>query len=204
MSERPTRRARPVTQAPASPITEPHTYQDKPPGRFAWEPEELTFDFDGDMEIDLNYLHIECQNHAAKFMKYAKESARSKKAAAFAEENVKTKRSQLVKAANEDPDGTLGKGIKPTAPNVEAYYRTHPDYIKVKAEWIEAVYYSDLCAGAVYAMQGRKLMLEMEVKLHGQQYYSVPEVENLSEAAKQFAELKTQDVERRIKERMNR
>jgi hypothetical protein len=197
MSERATRRSRPV-----------HVEEQaqKKPGRFAWEPKEPiedSFDYEGDLAIDLNYLHLECQNHAALFMKYAKESSRSAKVASLAEEKVKTIRSMLVKAANDDPDGTLGKGVKPTAPNVEAYYRNDEEYQAVKANWIDAMYYADLMKNAVFAFQARKSMLEMEVKLHGQQYYSVPEIENLSDAAKEFTKLKENDVERRIKNRMN-
>jgi hypothetical protein len=136
-------------------------------------------------------------------MRYAKESSRAAKAASYAEERVKTIRSGLVRDANEDPDGILGKGIKATAPNVEAYYRNDEEYQRVKAEWIDAVYYADLMKNCVFAMQSRKSMLEMEVKLHGQQYYSVPEIENLSDAAKQFTKLKEQSVEQRIKDRLN-
>lgn len=206
MAERPTRSARPA-RSETPPQTETPA---KKPGRFAWEPKEpveeetMEFDYEADLKIDLNFLHLECQNHAEMFMKYAKESARAKKAASLAEEKVKTLRSQLVKEANEDPDGVLGKGIKATAPNVEAYYRDDAGYKAVKQAWIEAVYYADLMSGAVFAMQSRKSMLEMSVKLHGQQYYSVPEIENLSDAAKQFTQLKEKATQDRIRERLNK
>jgi hypothetical protein len=167
-------------------------------GRMGYEPPEPVFDYDADMEIDLNFLHLECQNHAAMFMKYCRESARTKKFAAFAEEKVKTKRSMLVKAANEDPDGVLGKGIKPLAANVEAYYRTDSEYKRLKAEWLEAVHDADIASNCVFGMQARKSMLELEVKLHGQEYYSTPAVENLSDAAKQ------KSIEERIRIRTNR
>lgn len=212
MSERPRRNrtGRPEVQPDGSTHEEEYAVSTderaelRKPGRFAHEPQEPVFDYDADMEINLNFLHLECQNHSVLFMKYAKESARTKKYASFAEERVKTKRSLLVKEANDDPDRCLGKGIKPTAPNVEAYYRTHPEYIKIKQEWIEAVYEADVASNCVFGMQGRKSMLELEVKLHGQQYYSTPEVENLSEASKQFAELKTKSVEDRIRDQTNR
>lgn len=202
MSERP-RRTRPTQEV--KPEEKRNLLE---PGRFGWEPKEPEpkepeFDYDSDMEIDLNYLHLECQNHSVLFIKYAREAARTKREASFAEEKVKTKRSQLIKAANEDPDTVLGKGIKATAPNVEAYYRNDPEYKRLKKEWIEAVYHSDIATNCVFGMQGRKSMLELEVKLHGQQYYSTPEVENLSEASKQFAELKTKSIEERIRLKTN-
>jgi hypothetical protein len=198
ISSRP-QRTRPERPAPASTSSSV--------GRFAWEPTEPHepehFDYDADLSIDLNFLHLECEKHPKLFMKYSKEASRAKRAASWAEEKVKTLRSQLVKEANTNPDMYLGKGIKPTAPIVEAYYRDHPDYCNAKREWIEAVYYADLMSGTVFAFQARKLSLENEVKLHGQQYYSVPAIENLSEAAKQFNDLKERNIETRIRERLN-
>jgi hypothetical protein len=159
-------------------------------------------EYDTDLSIDLNYLHLECQKHPELAMKYSKLFAKAKRKASILEEKVKTLRSQLVKQANENPDMYLGKGVKATAPNVEAYYRDNTEYKEVKQNWIDAVYEMDLLEGAKFAFAARKSMLEEEVRLHGQQYYSTPEINDLSEASKQFNEIKERLVENRIRERM--
>ena len=161
-------------------------------------------DYDVDLSIDLNYLHLECQKHSELAMKYSKLFAKAKRTASMMDEKVKTLRSQLVKEANENPDKNLGKGVKPTAPNVEAYYRDHTEYKEAKQNWIDAVYNMDLLEGTKFAFQARKSMLENEVKLHGQQYYSTPEVNDLSEASKQFNEMKERLAENKIRERLRR
>lgn len=174
-------------------------------GRFAYEPKEPpVFDYEADLYIDPNFLDAEWLNHANVFMRYSAESARAKKAASFADEKVKTLRSQLVKAANEDPDGTLGKGIKATAPNVEAYYRDHPKYQQAKKDWIEAVYYADLMDSAIYAFQARKSALENLVRLQGQGYNAEPQApRDLPDAAKYYEEAKRSSIEKRIRDRTN-
>lgn len=203
MSERPARRTRIVeedrkNETFTSDELESRVLSERKPGRMANEPKEPVFDYDADMEIDLNFLHLECQNHSVLFMKYGKEAARTKKFASFAEEKVKTIRSGIIKKLMDASDK------KPTESVLEAGYRLDPEYIAAKEAWLEAVYEADIATNCVFGMQGRKSMLELEVKLHGQQYYSTPEVENLSEASKQFAELKTKSVEDRIRNQTNR
>lgn len=164
-----------------------------------------SFDYEKDLEINPNFLDAEFLNHSQVFMKYAKESARANKTAKLAHEKVKTLRSQLIKVANEDPDNCLGKGIKPIAVNVEAYFRDHATYKRLKQEWIEATYDADLLTNAVFAFQARKVALENLVRLHGQQYFSTPnEPRDLPEAAERLKELKDSSTEKRIRERTNR
>lgn len=194
--ERP-RRTRPVTTEERKELTVgrlPEVPKDpKPP----------IFNYEEDLHIDPNFLDAEWLNIANTIMKYSAESARAKKYASFAEERVKTLRSQLVKEANNNPS-VMGKDVKATAPNVEAYYRDDEKYKEVKAEWIEAVYYADLMQNAVYAFQAKKAALENLVRLQGIGYNSEPQTpRDLPEAAQRFRELKERSIEERIRNRTN-
>lgn len=163
-----------------------------------------TFDYDADLAINPFFLDAEFLNHARIAMRYNKEAARANKAAMEAEEKVKTKRSELVKIANETPE-VMGNGIKPTAPNVEAYYRMHPEYKKIKQSWIDAVYYADLMRGAVAQFAARKCAIEGEIKLFGMNYFANPqEPRDLPEAVKRLEELKSKNTQQSIKESLNR
>lgn len=166
---------------------------------------ETKFDFDADIAIDPNYLDAEFLNHASVFMKYAKESAWANKQVKICEEKIKLIRSRLIKEVTEDPEECLGKGIKATAPTIEAYYRDHEDHIRAKRELIEATYYADLLQNAVFAFQARKTALENLVRLYGQEYFSSPqEPRDLQDAVTKLEELKKKSTMNKIKERMGR
>lgn len=163
------------------------------------------FNYEEDLAIDPDYLDAEFMNHPTVFMKYAAASARASKKAKMAEERLKTLRSQLIKDANENPDGTLGKGIKANAQIVEAFYRCDEDYKKAKKAMIEAQFEADLLNNAVFAFQARKSALENLVRLHGQEYFSTPqEPRDLPEAAERLAEIKKKSARSKVRERMNK
>jgi hypothetical protein len=193
MGERPTRRGR-VSEE----VETEERIELRKPGRFANEPVEPEFDYDADLHIDPNFLDAEFLGHSEVFMKYAKESARTKKVASFAEEKVKTVRSQVVNRLKTS-------GEKHTESSIEAAYRLDPDYIKAKEDWLEAVFDADLMVNAVFAFQSRKTALENLVRLQGAGYYSAPtEPRDLPEAAKRLHDLKEGRTEESIKSRMNK
>lgn len=162
------------------------------------ETEEMEFDIENDLKIDPDFLDAEFLNHPVLFMKYAKASAKANKAAKQAEEKVKTVRSMLVKEAT-------GTDAAKNATTLEAYYRLDPSYIAAKKAWVEATYEADCLVNAVFAMQARKSTLENLVRLHGQEYFSTPqEPRDLPEAAKRLTELKTNSVEKIVREATNR
>jgi len=167
--------------------------------------EDAEFNYEADLRIDPDFLDAEFLNHPALFMKYAEQSAKANKLAKEAEERVKTLRSELVKNANEDPDTYLGKGVKPTAPVVEAFYRTDEDYQEAKQEMIDAQYDADMLTNIVFAFQARKLTLENLVRLQGQNYFSSPqEPRDLPDAVERLEEIKKKSVQTKVKQRMNR
>ena len=135
------------------------------------------FDFEGDMRIDPDQLDIAALEQANLAMHYSKELAQYERLVKKAHEKMKTIRSELTRDCNLEPDDYLGKGIKATAPNVEAYYRTHSDYIEAKAEWIEAEYDRDLVkAAADHIAFQRKNMITVLAQLLQNEYFAGPSI----------------------------
>ena len=142
--------------------------------------------YEEEMIIDETALDVEWVEQARLSLKYGRHWAECKNELTLAEENIKLVRSELIKEANEDPEGCLGEGIKPTAPVVEAYYRNHKRHKAAKQEWVEAMFEANVAEIAYKEVSWtRKAALENLVKLHGQQYFAGPSVpRNLSEEVK--------------------
>lgn len=133
-------------------------------------------DYEKDKQLHPDKLDIHWLEQATIGIKYGKYAAKMAKIAAEAEEDIKIVRSKLIKLANEQPLKYCKKE-KPTAQDVEAFYRTHKEHIEAKQAFIDATYEADV-ARAVYMELGlgRKAALENLVKLHGQQYFAGPSV----------------------------
>lgn len=140
-------------------------------------------DYEKDLAIDPDQLDIAALEQTNLAMRYSKEAAHYERVAKKAHERVKTLRSQLIKEANEDPDEVLGKGIKATGPNVEAYYRDHPEYKQAKIALIESEYDRDLATEAAKHISfQRKNMIEVLAQLLQAEYFAGPSIpRNLSQ-----------------------
>lgn len=162
----------------------------------------MEIDFEKDMRIDESALDVEWLNQPELAMKYSKHFADCHKRLLEAEEHIKLVRSQLVRKANEDPDYCLGKGVKPTKDNVEAFYREHEDHIDAKKEIIEAQYELDIASAAKSEISfSRKAALENLVTLHGQNYFAGPSVPR--DLSKEVLDtVKRQKVDARIGKRL--
>lgn len=133
-------------------------------------------DFDKDMRIDETALDVEWLNQPRIAMQYCRNFAYLTKVVSRVEEKVKTKRSELINKVNENPVHYCNKP-KPNAGDIEAYYRTHPDYKDLKEELINATYEKDMAENAKNEISfTRKKALEYLVILHGQQYFAGPKV----------------------------
>lgn len=143
-------------------------------------------DYIKDSQIDVDALDIEWADQAELAMRYGKHWAVCQQKLTEAEENIKIIRAELIKQANENPDKFLGEGVKPTGPNIEAYYRNHKKHKEAKTMWIEAQYTLNMATIAKNEISfTRKAALEALVTLHGQQYFAGPSVpRNLSEEYK--------------------
>lgn len=148
--------------------------------------------YEEDTSTDLYNLHKEWLRQSSLMMQYGKEAALAKKKMQNAHERVKVIRSSLVKSI---------KKLKPnlTGPQIEAYYRTHPRHKKAKKKHIDAEYNYNMILAAVDALRHKKAGLEDLVRLHGQQYFSDPNVPKDFEP-EQFERLKSKSAKDRVKE----
>ena len=139
-------------------------------------------DYTKDVKIDETALDVEWLNQPALAIKYGVYYAECFKRFQQAEENIKVVRAELIKKAWNNPEKCLGKGIKPAAQPIEAYYRTHEEHIEAKNEWIKAQYELNVADVAKWQISNaRKEALENLVKLHGQNYFAGPSMpRNLS------------------------
>ena len=161
--------------------------------------------YEEEMIIDETALDVEWVEQARLSLKYGRHWAECKNELTLAEENIKLVRSELIKEANEDPEGCLGEGIKPTAPVVEAYYRNHKRHKAAKQEWVEAMFEANVAEIAYKEVSWtRKAALENLVKLHGQQYFAGPAVpRNLTEEMEQRKKKLNKRVGAKLQRRTN-
>lgn len=138
------------------------------------ETEQEQMNYEEDLDIDPSALDVECITQPNTFMKWGKASARANAIAKRADENVKTIRSQLILKCHQDPEGTLGEGVKMSDPKAEAFYRAQPSYREAVEEKIKAEYRAEILTNAVFAFHQRKAMLEGLSNLHQQHYCSGP------------------------------
>jgi len=133
-------------------------------------------DFDQDMQIDEDALDLELLNHSDLERKYIEECSEAFKEMKYAQENVKTIRSELIRKANDNPDKCCKKP-KPNAADIEAFYRVNEDYQEAKEEAIEAedryLVLRDMKDDIHFT---RTKALEGLVKLHSEEYFAGPRV----------------------------
>lgn len=136
-------------------------------------------DYERDTEINPHALHDELVEQANTFAYYSKKKAHAEAKVRRAEEKVKVTRSEICLEVAKDFEGTLGLNkeggtIKPTAPMMEAYYRTDPRHREAKKELHDAEYQLGLMNTAVFSLQMKKMSLENLVRLAGMEYFAGP------------------------------
>jgi hypothetical protein len=139
-------------------------------------------DYKHDCRIDETSLDIEWLNQAELSIQYGEYWAICRRKLTESEEKIKVIRAGLIKEANDNPMKCCKKD-KPTVTDIEAYYRTHPEHIKAKNDWVQTQYDCDIAEVAKNEIGfTRKLALENLVRLHGQSYFAGPSVpRNLNE-----------------------
>lgn len=160
-------------------------------------------DFQKDLAIDLDNLHSEWQFHSSIRYKYACKISELDQKVKKAHEKIKVERSKLIRNAHENSEKIFDKK-KPTAPEVEAYYRTHEDHKKAKDELIKAEYDLSMAYNAVYAFNDRKNALENEVKLFLANYFSTPREEREIESGKLIIDVNREKTEQTQRKAVNR
>ena len=143
-------------------------------------------DYKQDLKINPDQLDVEWLEQPLLFHKYSAKSAEANQFVRKCEERVKMTRSQLILEASQGGEEVIGTGIKPTAANIEAYFRGHSDHIKAKQVLHEAEHEAEMLNSAVFAFHQRKSALENLTKLHGQNYFAGPTIpRDLSEEYKE-------------------
>lgn len=151
-------------------------------------------DYAADIRIDETALDVEWLEQSALAMKYGKHFAKCQDRKRKAEENIKIIRAELTAKANKNPDKWLGVGVKPTAPVVEAFYRTQQEHLDAKEEWLEACLECDMAEVAKNEISfTRKAALEHLVRLHAANYFAGPNLPRNIEEERQKREQNIMD-----------
>jgi hypothetical protein len=125
-----------------------------------------TPDFAEDMRIDLDALDREWWRQPQLYARYARLSAGATARAKRAEDRVKQVRSELILRFLSEASS------KPTDKILEAMYRTHPEHLAAKEEWLEATEEADAYQQALWALGHRKDALENATRLFLAQYFA--------------------------------
>lgn len=128
-----------------------------------------------DMKIDPDALDVEWLKQPDLEMKYIELCANARKELRYAEEEVKTVRSELINEANESPKECCGKE-KPNAADIEAYYRSNDRYKAAKQQFVEAQEAAQILEDMKNAIHfTRTKALENLVTLQSQNYFAGPQ-----------------------------
>ena len=138
------------------------------------KPEDLNYE--EDIKIDETALDVEWLDQPQIALKYGKLVTNLERTVKKLRERKKTIRSELILEANENPQEIFDKK-RPNKADIEAYYRTDEKYKNIVEELHDAEYeleYSKIAKNEI--SYTRKQALENLVRLHGQQYFSGPNV----------------------------
>ena len=161
-------------------------------------------DYEKDIKIDESALDVEWLEQASLAMKYGRHWADLGEKLDLAEEALELIVAEITDEINADIEGLLGKGIKSTVANVQAYCVQQSRYRLQKEKVIKLKH--DVNVAKIAKEQAgdtRKTALENLVKLHGQSYFAGPSISrDLNHEAQQRHDQKKSD--KRVAEKMKR
>jgi len=165
----------------------------------------MEINFERDMKIDEQSLDVEWLKQTELAHLYNQHYAQCYKDLQIAQEEVKTIRSSLIRKANKFPEIHCLKP-KPTAGDIEAYYRTHPKYKRLKTKVIDLEYEKNMAElGKNEINYTRKAALEQLVTLLGQSYFAGPRApRNLTKERKKAEKERQQRNLTRIGKKMSK
>ena len=138
---------------------------------------ESKFDFQNEIQIDLDALHEEWRTHANTRYKYASEVSYLDRVLKKIGEEIATVKAGLIKECKNE-------NAKATVQQIDAFCIENKSHITVKEKQIDAEYELNMAKNALRAFDDRKTALENEVKLWGGNYYSSPTEERKIESSK--------------------
>lgn len=134
----------------------------------------MEIDYDRDVRIDESALDVECLAQPRLMLRYGQASADAYRAEQLAKEKLEVVKAELDEDIRSHPEKyTLTKITEAVVGN--AVIRTDR-YQEANKTYIQAKYDSSLARTAAGAIDARKDMLELLVRLHGQQYFAGPSV----------------------------
>lgn len=160
----------------------------------------MNLNYKEDVKIDPTALELEWLDQAELAVRYGKAWSELRKKVALLDEELKVLRSKLIRKAWEFPQECL-KQPKGSIQTVEAYYRSHKKYQKLKQKWIDAQEELDLVEVAKNEIAfTRKSALENLVKLYGSDYFAGPNVpRNLEEVRKNRDQQRAESTQNQVK-----
>lgn len=131
-------------------------------------------DFEADVNLDKFNLDGEADKQASIYLFWSKQAARALKAAGRAELDLKIRRAELAVAFRANPPG----GVKVTNDSVTDYLDSHPEVRRLASDLIDAEADAKELEHGLRALQQKKDMIEVEVRLHLNNYFSTPGKDN--------------------------
>lgn len=162
---------------------------------------EEKMDYENEINIDESALDLECLEQPRLMLKYGSLYAKMNKLLELAKDHKETVRARLSRDIRANPTNFGLEKITDAA--VEATIQSHRDYQQASEEYIEARYNAQLINAVVESFEHRKSMLELLVKLNGQNYFSAPQTpRNLHEERIKRRTSIQNDIEQRIAKRI--
>lgn len=124
-------------------------------------------EFEADLKINLDELHIDWRDQPAKRYKYACEVSYLDKALNKLVEKISVTKATLIKECKQE-------NPKFTVQQIDGYCAENPDFAGMKDEQINAMYDLNMAKNALKAFDDLKMALENEVKLWKGDYFSTP------------------------------
>lgn len=136
----------------------------------------MNLDFQKDMRIDELALDVEWLRQGELAQEYNRYFSKIKRQCEIKHEELKTRRSELIRKATKNPKKCCFTDKKePTKDQIEAYYRTHKDYKAIKSELIDLeheVRMAELAKNEINFT--KKAALENLIELLKQNYFAGP------------------------------
>jgi len=134
------------------------------------------YDYEEDIKVDLNNLHLCLQKQALDADKWGKLWAQTGRKMRRAEERVKTIRSKWILELRLNFK-EYGFSKEPTGPQTEAFYRTQDDYIKAKIDQIKLQSDRDDYKIAMDGFRNMKGNMADAQRLYHDEYWTTPVLE---------------------------
>lgn len=129
------------------------------------------------LDINLDVLEIEAARQPKLIYKFSKVLAKKKTELNNLQKDIDLTHAQLTKIVRKKP-GKFGLTEKPTESAIKSIILTISKYTDKLTLQNEIQYEIDILKGVLNGLEHKKRMIEVEVTLHGQNYYSTPYIKN--------------------------